>query len=85
MVGIKLLSPVDSPGFVVLEEFVVAAQPTPQQTLFDLAMLAVAGGKERTIEEFSALFESAGLVLVDVSLAHSHAPSLCRRLRTQPA
>jgi hypothetical protein len=53
----------------VLVEFVVEPKPTPQQTLFDMTMLVVAdGGRERTIEEFSALFDAAGLVLVEVML-----------------
>ena len=38
-----------------------APNSNPDGKLMDLSMMVLTGGRERTVEEFSALFEKAGL------------------------
>jgi predicted O-methyltransferase YrrM len=50
----------------VIERLIGPPNEEPAAKLSDLNMLVVAGGRERTREEFAALFEAAALRLVDV-------------------
>ena len=54
-------------GAVVLVEQLLDEGPDPVRTAFsDLNMLVAPGGRERTRQEYAALFERAGLTLQDV-------------------
>lgn len=54
-------------GRILLVEGVVESGNTPQFTKFlDLTMLTIPGGKERTEEEFRAIFEASGFELTRV-------------------
>jgi len=54
-------------GRLVLAERVIPMGNTPAEAkLFDINMLVVLGGQERTQEEYSALFAAAGLRLTQV-------------------
>jgi hypothetical protein len=54
-------------GAVVLVEQLLDEGPDPARTAFsDLNMLVAPGGRERTRQEYAALFERAGLTLQDV-------------------
>ena len=54
-------------GVVVLVEQLLDEGPDPARTAFsDLNMLVAPGGRERTRQEYAALFQRAGLVLADV-------------------
>lgn len=48
---------------LVIEHVVGATNSNPDGKLMDLSMMVLTGGRERTAEEFSALFEKAGLRL----------------------
>ena len=51
----------DRKGYLVLLKSVIPAGPEPDLGKFvDIEMLALPGGKERTEQEFSALFAGAG-------------------------
>jgi hypothetical protein len=52
-------------------------QPDPIHKLADLEMVVMAGGRQRTLAEFSDLLERAGLRLVDVTPSPG-LPSLLR-------
>jgi hypothetical protein len=53
---------------VVVAEMVIGGKGPPSPApLLDLNMLVMAGGKERTVEEFGKLFEAAGLKLAGVT------------------
>jgi hypothetical protein len=54
-------------GTVVLLESVIPAGPEPDMGKFiDIEMLALPGGRERTAEEFAALFERSGFKLMKI-------------------
>ena len=54
-------------GTVVLLESVIPSGPEPDFGKFiDIEMLALPGGKERTAEEFRALFDRAGFELTNI-------------------
>jgi hypothetical protein len=53
-------------GRVAVIEFLIA-DSVPMATLMDLNMMVLVGGKERTSEEFGALFAKAGLRLASVT------------------
>jgi hypothetical protein len=48
---------------LVLERVVAPPNEDPEAKLFDLFMMAVTGGRERTREEFATLFAGAGFRL----------------------
>jgi hypothetical protein len=52
-------------SLVVIERDLGRANEAPEAKLSDLNMLVVLGGRERTIEEYGALFDAAGFRLVD--------------------
>jgi hypothetical protein len=52
----------DNSRFLVVEG-VVADRPTADETGFDLFMLTLSGGQQRTLSEFRQLAESAGLTI----------------------
>ena len=57
----------DKRGTVVLLETVVPSGPEPDLSKFiDIEMLALPGGRERTAEEFRALFAGAGFELTNI-------------------
>lgn len=57
----------DKSGTVVLLETVVPSGPEPDLRKFiDIEMLALPGGRERTTEEFRALFAGAGFELTNI-------------------
>ena len=56
---------------VVVEMLIDDAGPPSPAPLLDLNMLVMLTGKERTAEEFGALFEKAGLKLSGVTPTHS--------------
>lgn len=59
-------------GRVVIVELLLADGGPPNPApLMDLNMLVMLGGKERTAEEYSALFAKAGLKLASVTPTHS--------------
>ena len=54
-------------GKVILLESVIAADATPDLGKFiDIEMLVLPGGRERTAEEFRALFERSGFTMTKV-------------------
>ncbi|MGD9905249.1 MAG: methyltransferase, partial [Vicinamibacterales bacterium] len=55
-------------GRVLVVEAVVpaTAEPSPA-VLFDMIMMMIPGGKERTVDEYAALFAAAGLRLHSVT------------------
>jgi hypothetical protein len=60
--AIREVVPAD--GAVLVVEQVLGQGPEPARTAFsDLNMLVNPGGRERTLDEYAALFESAGLTL----------------------
>jgi hypothetical protein len=81
----------DSP--VLLVEGVLADRPTSDETSFDLFMLTLVGGRQRTLSEFQRLAEAAGLTirssqvlpsgdsLVELRAAGNRARSRGQRLR----
>jgi hypothetical protein len=48
---------------ILLIEEVISDQPTADEASFDLFMLALLGGRQRTLDDFARLAESAGLTL----------------------
>ena len=50
---------------LVVERILGAAQRGPAAKFSDLNMLVGPGGRERTLDEFAALFEAAGFRLQD--------------------
>jgi hypothetical protein len=54
-------------SLVVIERDLGQANTSPEAKLSDLNMLVVLGGRERTIDEYGALFEAAGFRLVDAA------------------
>ena len=52
-------------ALLVIERDLGPANETPDAKLSDLNMLVVLGGRERTTDEYGALFEAAGFELVD--------------------
>jgi hypothetical protein len=56
---------------VVVEMLVTDGGPPSPAPLLDLNMLVMLTGKERTADEFGALFAQAGLVLASVTPTHS--------------
>jgi hypothetical protein len=56
---------------VVVEMLITSGGPPSPAPLLDLNMLVLLSGKERTADEFGALFAKAGLVLKGVTPTHS--------------
>lgn len=56
---------------IVFVEGVISERPTADEASFDLFMLAVSGGGERTLEEFRGLAERAGLEMRSSQLLSS--------------
>ncbi|HET9116640.1 MAG TPA: methyltransferase [Pseudonocardiaceae bacterium] len=48
---------------LIIEGVIPEEQPDPRASVLDIVMLTVTGGRERTTNEFSALFERAGFCL----------------------
>ncbi|WP_039937300.1 methyltransferase [Streptomyces himastatinicus] len=46
---------------IVIDQLVDPERPDPMSTLMDLQMFLIAGGRERSEQEFASLFERAGL------------------------
>lgn len=59
---------------LVVEHIIGAPNTTPKATFMDINMMVMTGGRERTRDEFAALFAAAGLRL---SLVTPTATSLC--------
>ena len=54
-------------SLLVFERILGASDTDPLSSAeSDIAMLVLLGGKERTREDFAALFEAAGLTLTDI-------------------
>ena len=53
---------------IVLVEGVIPGRPTAGEASFDLFMLTLSGGRQRTLDDFRRLAESAGLVLRSAEL-----------------
>jgi predicted O-methyltransferase YrrM len=51
---------------LVIERVIPTANAPSEAKLFDINMLVVTGGKERSLSEFAALFRSAGLALTRI-------------------
>ncbi len=56
---------------VVVEMLLTSDGPPSPAPLLDLNMLVMLTGKERTADEFGALFAKAGLALTSVTATHS--------------
>ena len=54
-----------------MERLIGAPNEGPEAALSDLNMLVVPGGRERTLDEFGALFAEAGLQLVGATPSES--------------
>jgi hypothetical protein len=62
----------DERGTVVLLESVIPDGPAPDFGKFiDIEMLALPGGRERTADEFRALFDEAGFDLTNIVATRS--------------
>ncbi len=53
---------------ILLVEGVVSERPAANEASFDLFMLTLSGGRQRTLDEFRRLAESAGLTLQSSAL-----------------
>jgi hypothetical protein len=58
-------------ALVVVEMLITDGGPPSPAPLLDLNMLVMVSGKERTADDFGALFAKAGLALEGVTPTHS--------------